>query len=1014
MNLTMIPAMLLAFQDAAQKAAETTISAAGDVTVEATKSADSSTGTWMVLLTVVAMLVLPFVIGQVLANLLKLKDLGFKMGIVLFAATMGMAPFVGQKLAGHPLSDALNWGIDLAGGANMVFAVDHEGAEALEKEVDPATMQKMVGAISRRVNPSGTEEVTVRQVGRDRIEVIIPGADPEKVDRVKRQITKLGSLEFGLLANQFEHASLIERARTLPDNVDELRSGTRLQAKWRSAGTDPKTGEIKEVGAHNGVAVRSVERNGKQVQQFLVVVEEDPKRRITGQLLKRAYETSGDSGLPVVGFQFNTRGGHLFKRLTAAHMPKEGAGYKTRLAVLLNDEIHSAPTINAMIEDQGVIEGDFGAEERAELINVLNAGALDVPLHQDPIHEFTVSPLLGLDVQTKGINAILWAAVTVFVVTAGYYLLAGAVADVCLALNITLLMGSMALIDATFTLPGLAGVALAIGMAVDANVLIFERMREEQLKGSSLRMSIQNGFGKALSAIVDSNVTTMITAVVLYILGSEQVKGFAVTLFIGLVWNMFCAVYVARLFFDIAERKRWLKSLKMFSLVNATNFDFISRRKAFITGSLVLIAIGIGALAMRGRDNLDIDFRGGAMVTFRFEGTAPSADEVRSALGEQFESSISLERLELEEGDGSSDVLFRLRTVDGDENEVGHKVAQAFEGTPLQLVQQSLEHGELTPIPALNDEAASAEPVDPRFAGGQQVDVHVGLPVLAASLAGSLQDALVDYKPEGAETAPYRDAADLIAVTSKTGGSLTDKTQEFVVKASPAIAAADLTGVLELVNDRFQSEPAFEEKTTFNPSVAGDTQRSALIAIGLSNLAIIFYLWFRFQRATFGLAAVIAVMHDVTFVLGLVAIGAMLSSTPIGPILGLTDFKIDLSIVAAFLTIIGYSLNDTIVVFDRIREVRGKNPAITDQMVNLSLNQTLSRTLLTSSTTIIVLSILYIMGGEGVHGFSYCMLLGIIVGTFSSIFIASPALVWLSNRELSAESRPARPVAVGS
>ena len=360
-------------------------------------------------------------------------------------------------------------------------------------------------------------------------------------------------------------------------------------------------------------------------------------------------------------------------------------------------------------------------------------------------------------------------------------------------------------------------------------------------------------------------------------------------------------------------------------------------------------------------------------------------------------------------------ILFRLRTVEANEEQVGHKVAEAFAGSSMRLVQQSLTHGELTPIAAPSEDDSSAEAPDVRFAGGQRVDVQVEQPILAASLAATLEDSLEDYKPDGAEAAPYADAEELFAVRPQSADSPTGKTTQFVVETSPAIAATDVSAVLALVNEHYQDEPAFEEKTTFDASVAGDTQRSALVAICLSNLAIIFYLWFRFQRATFGIAAVIAVMHDVTIVLGMLAIGALLSATPIGPLLALSDFKIDLSIVAAFLTIIGYSLNDTIVVFDRIREVRGKNPAITDQMVNLSLNQTLSRTVLTSGTTIIVLSILYFLGGEGVHGFSYCMLLGIIVGTFSSIFIASPALIWLSNQQFLADtSRTARPVAVSS
>ncbi|MFO1094260.1 MAG: protein translocase subunit SecD [Planctomycetaceae bacterium] len=1019
MNLTMLPAMLLAFQesvtktvDAAGVAADTLAKATESGAPAATNVASSGTSGWLIFLTVIAMLVLPFVIGQALAKLLRLKDLSSKIGIVLFALTLGLAPFVGQVLAGRPLSDALNWGIDLAGGTNMVFAVDHEAAAALEKTVQADTMQKMVGAISRRVNPSGTEEVTVRQEGRDRIEVIIPGADPEKVERVKRQITKLGSLEFGLLANMYEHDPLIRSGRALPDNVDELREGGQLRAKWRAAGEDPKTHQIKPVSAEFGVATRTVKRNGKDMLQFLVVVEPDPTKRINGQLLKRASEDMGKNGAPVVGFEFNDRGGYLFKRLTAAHLPKEGAGYKTRLAILLNDEIHSAPSINDMIESRGVIEGDFDHAELTELINVLNAGALDVPLIEKPISEFTVSPTLGLDVQSRGINAILWATLAVFLVTGGYYLVAGAVADVCLALNIILLMGSMALIDATFTLPGLAGVALAIGMAVDANVLIFERMREEQQKGSSLRMSIHNGFSKALSAIVDSNVTTMITAIVMYIFGSEQVKGFAVTLFIGLVWNMFCAVFVARLIFDIAERKRWLKRIKMFSLIEPQNVDFVGKTKIAVFASLTLMAVGLVALTFRGRDNLDIDFRGGSKVTFRFAGQSPTADEVRSALEKQFESSISVERLQLQSGgDAGNDVLFGLRTVDDNVEEVGRKVAAAFAESPHKLLQQTFDYAAPTVIPKPEGDAANTAASD--FAGGERTEVTVGQPILAATLKLEVEGALQGIKPEGASAGPYPDAGDLVVVAPKDVPP-TDKATAFVVETRPAVAAEHVQQALDQIKQRINGQPAFEEKTTFDAAVAGDTQRNALIAIGLSNLAIIFYLWFRFHHATFGIAAVVATMHDVMIVLGLLAIGALLSRTPIGPVLGLSDFKIDLSIVAAFLTIIGYSMNDTIVVFDRIREVRGKNPALTNEMVNKSLNETLSRTLLTSSTTLIVLSILYVMGGEGVHGFSYCMVLGIIVGTYSSIYVASPVLIWLSNRQLAASARPARPVAVGS
>ena len=843
------------------------------------------------------------------------------------------------------------------------------------------------------------------------------------VAQIKKEITQLGSLEFGLLANNIEHSALIARAEALPDGVNELYQDGALIAMWRKPGVNPKTQKPKPVGAEYGVATRPlVDKEGQQVldvdgnpvSQFLVVVDPNPKRRITGQLLKRAYPEVGSSGAPVVGFEFNTRGGYLFQRLTARHLPREASGHFSRLAILLNGDIHSAPRINDMIGAVGVIEGDFDPQELEELTNVLNAGALEIPLQTEPINEFTISPLLGIEVQQHGLTAIVVALGAVVLVTLVYYLAAGFVADVCLAINMLLLMGSMSLIDGTFTLPGLAGVALAVGMAVDANVLIFERIREEQDKGSSLRMSIQNGFGKALSAIVDSNVTTLITAVVLYVLGSEQVKGFAVTLFIGLVWNMFCAIFLARLIFDICERKKWLTTLKMMSLVKGGGIDFIGKRRIAAVASVVVIVGGIAALASRGADNLDIDFRGGAMLTFSFEEPQPEVEEVRAALEDEFGPAITLERLEVDETDPETGaavkkVLFTLRTVDNDEEKVGQRIATAFKSAPHNehtLVQQHLTFGAIEVIadtePQETDdgEDATAATQDP-FAGGSRVELTTALPMAASTLSGDVETALEDIGSID-DPAPLFDLAPLEE-------SAAPKVTEFVLQTRSAIDPEMLETALAGIAAKMEEEPAFEQKTTFDASVARDTQTDALIAIVLSNLAIVFYLWFRFQKVTFGLAAVVAVVHDITIVLGMVALGAYLSGTGIGQLLALQDFKIDLSIVAAFLTIIGYSLNDTIVVFDRIREVRGRNPNLTGEMVNTSLNQTLSRTVLTSTTTLLVLLILYILGGEGVHGFSYCMLLGIMVGTYSSIFVASPVLVWLSEREAAGGGRQLKP-----
>ncbi|SFI34972.1 protein translocase subunit SecD [Planctomicrobium piriforme] len=964
--------------------------AAEETTVKAAEGAAGAAGDWkgwLVFLVILAVIVLPFVLGTLIARWLKMRDYATKIGLVLFSLTLALGPFVTRWVSGQNPLSAISLGIDLAGGTNMEFAVNRQEAEATGKQITNEVMDKMVAAVSRRVNPTGTEEVTVRRVGADRIEVIVPGADQEKVQATKRKIVDLGKLEFSVLANEVDHQDLIQLADSLGDKVKEIFRNNQLIGKWRPAAVTAETGEPK-VQPGDRVHVRTVEVNGKPQLQYLVVVNPDPAQRIDGDLLKQVRETVTDRGL-AVGFTFNDRGGHLMQQLTSKYQPRTGAGYKTRLAVLLNEEVHSAPTINAVIGSTGVIEGSFTQDEINDLVNVLNAGALQVPLYREPVSEFTVSPTLGSDVQRKGLSAMAVSIVAVLAVTLVYYLVCGFIADLCLLLNLILVLGAMSLIDATFTLPGLAGLVLSIGMAVDSNVLIFERMREERQRGSSMRMAIKNGFEKAFSTIFDSNVTTLITAVVLYYIGTEQVKGFAVTLFIGIVISMFTAVYVGRIIFDIAEQKKWITDLKMMNIVPTGNFDFLGKRYIAVGISLLVMILGLLLVGYRGKDNLDIDFRGGSMVAFKFDGESPTVDEVRAALDKKFEKSISLERLSINEA-GKEQVLFRMRTIESNPKTVSDNIRAAFAETPLQLVQQHIQIGEVTPI-AKSETPLAADAAPDLFAGGHKVVVKLSQETLPASLAEQAAIFLADQKK-------LDKPQDL--VIGQGIDQVEGKAKEIRLRFAASVPEADIKNVLADFTQKMEGAPHFEEINTFAAAVAGDAQKSALLAIALSFLAIIIYLWVRFQRVTFGLAACVALVHDVLITLGLVAFGAYFSGNAVGQFLMLEDFKINLTIVAAFLTIIGYSLNDTIVVFDRIREVRGRNPLLTEKMINQSLNQTLSRTLLTSVTTLIVVFIMYIMGGEGIHGFAYCLMLGILVGTFSSIYVASPVLLWLTNRRI--------------
>ena len=973
---------------------------------------------WLVTIIVLAVnFVLPFVLGTVISRALNMKEAAFRIGAVLFSVMLALTPFTLQVMNGNSALDSLRFGIDLAGGTNLVYQVDRELAEQTEKEVNDQSMDRLVGAIAKRINPGGTEEVTVRKVGTDRVEVIIPGADPDEVARKKRQMTDLGSLEFSILANDRKHSQIIKRAKNVERDV---RDGTTLVARWVPVGKTAK-GEVKEIGQHGGVEVREREVDGEKIPEFLVIVSPD-KAKVTGKYLTRAFQQVGEQGTPVVGFNFNQRGAYLFGQLTTEYQPTKD-GFKSRLAMVLNGEIHSAPNLNDVITSSGQIDGNFTREEIQELTSVLNAGALELPLIQAPVNEFSISPLLGKDVQEKGTMAILIAVGCVLVFMAVYYMVAGVVADVCLFINMILVLGTMALIDATFTLPGLAGLVLTVGMSVDANVLIFERIREEQAKGSSLRMSIQNGFDKAFTTIVDANVTTLITAVILYVIGTDQVKGFAVTLFIGIIMGMFSALYIGRLFFDILERKRMIKEVKMLSIVGKTSIDFTSKQMVAAVCSFALIVGGMAAFTARGNDNLDIDFTGGSMVTFKFDSKTPSTDQARSILEKTAGKNITLEELEVpSESGGPSQKFFRLRTKNGDLDEVKEQVYGAFADSEFDLHKVTLDLAEnaVQPISSSDSDDAKSEgedddskktaATDNEFAGGSQATLKFSDEISTTTVIENFVVALQSQKGQDID-----DPAGLLEVAGTAGSGMdakegdTRRYSEFLLKAKPELTSDSVTSALTTMQSTMAKQPILDQVNTFDSSVASETRNDAILAMLASLIAIVAYIWFRFERVTFGIAAVVALVHDVLCVLGLVAIASFLSGNALGQALGFYDFKINLPMIAAFLTIIGYSLNDTIVVFDRIREVRGKNPDMTGSMINTSLNQTLARTLLTSITTLIVVLILYISGGEGIHGFAFCLVMGVFIGTYSSIFIASPVLLWLMNRPEPATSNTAAP-----
>ncbi len=484
------------------------------------------------------------------------------------------------------------------------------------------------------------------------------------------------------------------------------------------------------------------------------------RQDVTGKLLAKAEVKEDDHFQPAVGFVFNRQGGRKFGILTSEHLPEENGSFRYQLAILLDGVVQSAPSINSEIRDSGIIEGGsggFSPKELDFLITVLRSGSLPASLNPEPLQEENVGPTLGEDTITKGIFAIIISMIVVPVFMIVYYRFAGVVAVVALMLNLLLLIASMAFLQASFTLPGLAGLALTIGMAVDVNVLIFERMREEAERGASMAQQIRNGFNRAWVTIFDSHVTIFLSGLVLYTVGTDEVKGFALTLIIGMIWNLFTAVYVSRVIFEFWYDQGWLKKVTMLKMMDKTHIDFIGPRKICMTVSVILIALGLVATGLRGRGMYNIDFTGGTLVTIRLDETDPKVKDLSESGRTTFVREkagllpdVTVESLSV--GGDKSGERFNIRTTEQKIEKVKQTVLESF-GSALQRVVMKI--GSPTTIAAAPAEPAKAEakekPKDEtkdatsdRFAGGRQYELNFNVPQSAAQIATSLRKVLSD------------------------------------------------------------------------------------------------------------------------------------------------------------------------------------------------------------------------------------------------------------------------------
>ncbi len=696
-------------------------------------------------------------------------------------------------------------GLDLQGGAS--FRVTLQTTKLATNISTKAAIDNTVEVLRKRVDKFGVAEPLLQPQGEDEILIQMPGLGAAEMANVRVAIEKAAFLEFRMVHE---------------DNVKLLNEGI----------IPPGYEILKE--ARTGP-------NGEKLPPVPYVVSKTPIPGLTGKSLTRAGVNRDTFNKPEILFTFDGDGALVFEKVTTENVGRF-------LAIVLDGELYSAPRIKTPIAGgHGSITGDYSETDARNLAAILE-NPLEAPVKITS--EERVDPSLGKDTIKSGINSAIYGTLAVAIFMAVYYLAAGLVANFALLLNLVILLGVMCNRGVTLTLPGIAGIVLTAGMAVDANVLIFERIREEMAKGKSLRGALAAGYSRAFGTIFDSHVTTLISSIILIYMGTGTIKGFGVALTIGVAASLFTALVVTRLVFDTFISMGWMKSLPMLHLIKSPNIDFMKLAKPAFIISWTLIVIGVGYGFSRGKNMLGFEFLGGDNLTLTFKEKV-DVDKLREAI----------------------------------------------------------------------------KPV-----------------------AG---EALIQYQREVIGT------TEKLSVTS--GFDSTDKIVSALTKSFP------------------KSEFKLAGSRRVGATVGEEILRSAVIALLLSLLGILVYVAFRYEFS-FAIGAIVAIIHDVLMTLGWYA---------------LSGRELNATMIAAVLTIIGFSINDTIVIFDRIREdlklgVRGTFR----ELINKALNQTLSRTLITSGTVFIATMALYLFGGGAINDFAFTFLVGIITGTYSSIYIASSLVLW--------------------
>jgi SecD/SecF fusion protein len=696
-------------------------------------------------------------------------------------------------------------GLDIQGGTS--FLIRLMGGD---KEVNKGMLDQAVEVIRKRVDYFGGGEPVITPVGNDRILVQIPGLDTAKIQEAREQLSRVAKLEFRLV---------------YPD------SGEKLKAIDAGQDVIPPDYRIEVYKPH-------AEENEKPREERLLVKK---KADLGGNRVSESHAYYGNEGW-TVQLKFDSEGAKQFAKITEQYK-----GH--RFAIVLDGVIQSAPVIrDAIYGGDAVITGKFTEKEARGLSSVLE-NPLQVPVSIE--EERSVSPTLGMDSIRASINAGLMGLAITLVCVIIYYRLAGLIAGLALIINLVLLMGALTMFRFVLTLPGIAGIILTIGLSVDASVLIYERLREELALGKTLKVAVQTAYEKAFSSIFDANVTTLITAAILFWKASGPIKGFAISLTLGILASLFTALIVGRNAFGWLVDTGRVQKIKMLHLISSKNINFLSKGFLACMLSLALLIAGGTAFYIRGDRNFGVDFRGGDLVTLST----------------------------------TQDVSI-------------HQVRETLK--PLNL-----------------------------------------------------EDALIQQSRQG----------DKNYITVRSPLNTSDKIEKQVIQSLP--------------NAAFK----VERSERVGALVGGELAKNSLIALGIGIFGILVFVTFRFELS-FAVGAIVALLHDVLMTVG---------------VFSLLGRELTLTMVGAVLTIAGYSINDTIVVYDRIREglASGRRGSI-EQIMNESINQTLSRTLLTSTVTLIPILCLFFFGGAVLRDFSLAIIVGVVVGTYSSIFIASPIVLWWS------------------